>query len=85
MKYCIGCKHLKFDRGSPGYDTDCTAGIGAEEASIACGRDHWTQYLYGDDLFDVEQAMQAAETCADYQERAPAKDTFGTDPNDYAT
>lgn len=68
MKYCIGCEHLCFDAGDRGYDTECTAGIGAEAASLACAKGYWHEYLY-DDLFDVERAMQRAETCKDYKER----------------
>lgn len=71
MKYCIGCVYLRFDAGSPGYDTECTSGIGAEAASIACNKGHWQEYLYdGDGLFAFEEAMQRANTCPDYEERS---------------
>lgn len=69
MKYCIGCAHLNFTRGDPGYDTEFTAGIGAEEASMSCGKGHWFQYLSEYGLFNVEQAMRKADTCLEYKER----------------
>lgn len=70
MRYCIGCKHLHFERSDPGYNTECTAGIGAEEASMSCKMGYWFNYLYGDgSLFDIEAAMRKANTCADFKER----------------
>jgi hypothetical protein len=70
MKYCIACAHLDFFKADPGYDTECTAGIGATEAEFACGKGHWRRDISGDyDLPNIEQAMQKAETCPDFSER----------------
>jgi hypothetical protein len=58
-------------RADPGYDTEFTGGIGASEAELACALGHWRRELYsGGDLPDIEKAMQAAETCPDFAERA---------------
>jgi hypothetical protein len=73
VKYCIGCKHLNFFRADPGYDTECTAGIGAHEASLACAKGHWHEEITENgDLPFIERAMQKAETCPDFSQRAGA-------------
>lgn len=70
MKYCIGCVHLHFTPAYAGWSTDCTAGIDAEDASLSCRHGHWKKDLNGDDdLFNIEAAMQMAETCPDFHER----------------
>lgn len=70
MKYCIGCVHLRYEDKQMGTGSSWTGSWTAEEASMQCGKGHWRHYLDSGGVgFEFEQAMQHAETCADYQER----------------
>lgn len=66
MKYCIGCQHLSMSayEGSM-YDT----GYG-HAANIHCARNHWEVTCDDYAVDDLEAAMEKAETCPDYVERA---------------
>jgi hypothetical protein len=74
IRLCLGCKHLSYTVADPGYDTEYTSGIGAEDASMSCAKEHWRMFLtgYGDgQLFDLENAILQAATCPDFTERKP--------------
>lgn len=71
MKYCIGCAFLNYHEPVAGYSTECTADIGKEDAALACAKGHWRHEFdswTGVEAF--ERAMEKANTCADYEERA---------------
>jgi hypothetical protein len=72
VKYCIGCVHLMFQDKSMGYGTAQTGSWTREDAAIACAKGHWKTHLEEGPIgFDFEKAMETAETCPDFQERAP--------------
>ena len=71
MKYCIGCVHLHFEKGSDGWCTEVTAGIDAHEAEFACKKRHWRSDIADSgDLPNIERLMMKAETCPDFSERS---------------
>lgn len=70
-RYCIGCKHLRYDDKEMGYGGTMTGSWTYEDASISCGKGHWKRYLTeGPVGFDFEKAMEHAQSCQDYEERS---------------
>lgn len=72
MKYCIGCVHLSYADKEMGANSTMTGAWTMEEASMRCGNGHWKVYLVeygGTPMFDLEKAMETADTCPDFSER----------------
>jgi len=71
MKYCIGCTHFYYDPGSAGYHYSSWTHDSGTVPSASCKRMHWSAEL--DEGFTQEKfqkAMEQAETCPDFEERA---------------
>lgn len=70
MKYCIGCKFLKYSEKQMSCGSSWTGQYTSEEASMSCAKGKWRSYLdeYSG-LFDLEKAMEAAETCPEFDWR----------------
>lgn len=71
MKYCIGCKWLKYEEPvASSQGSSWTGSYGAEDAAMSCRRGHW-QVLFNKestrDTFRI--AMESAATCEDFDER----------------
>ncbi len=72
MKYCIGCIHLRYDPGSDGYHYSSWTHSPGSKPELACRKHHWMAELeesFSQQAF--QQAMEKAETCADFSERPP--------------
>lgn len=70
MKYCIGCKHLRYEDKEMSHGSTYTGAWTAVDAALSCGKGHWTFYLrQGPIEFDFENAMRHAATCNDFEER----------------
>jgi hypothetical protein len=69
--YCIGCKLLTMtQKGSGHYWSTATGWESGTNASFACAKGHWRLFLdRSTEVFDLENAMRAAATCPDYEER----------------
>lgn len=73
-RYCIGCVHLWFEGKQISHGSEYTGSWTSEQASIACQLGRWKTHLEEGPIdFDLEKAMESAQTCPDYKER-PAPD-----------
>lgn len=72
MKYCIGCKHLNLSPREPSAQgSELTGTYGGEEAAMFCAKGYWKEEM-GEDatLENFQRAMEKADTCLDFSERA---------------
>ena len=70
MKYCIGCVHLHYQPGRDGYYYSEYTHDSGEAPELACKKGHWqTKFREEFTQADFEQAMESAETCADFSDR----------------
>lgn len=72
MKYCIGCVHLYYEPPDPGCMGSTWTGVyGDHDARLACQLGHWEhEFSEGSSIKEFEAAMEKAETCPDFTERA---------------
>jgi len=70
-KYCIGCKHLRYDEPEPGQEGSTQTGTwGAEDAALACQLGHWRHEFDRCSTRETfASTMMKAQTCPDYEER----------------